>query len=134
MFEAKPLAFRTICGSKLSTVTSALLSNPAEYRRVVVHCNIAPFYVQILHMLSTNSTNLCTHRGNLVGWQLKNSKISEGNYYFWTILHPFRFEMKCLCDGDWAQNPENKRSTSGYGIFRGQLFSWTAKNQNVVSR
>jgi hypothetical protein len=36
---------------------------------------------------------------------------------------------------NWARNPDDRRSTSGYGIFLGNcLVSWSDKKQSVVSQ
>ncbi|RVW41864.1 Retrovirus-related Pol polyprotein from transposon RE1 [Vitis vinifera] len=43
--------------------------------------------------------------------------------------------LQAFCDSDWAGNPDDRRSTIGYGIFFGScLISWTAKKQSVVAR
>jgi hypothetical protein len=52
-------------------------------------------------------------------------------------LH-FSKDLHCLtafCDSDWAGNPDDRRSTTSFGVFFGScLISWCAKKQPVVSR
>jgi hypothetical protein len=39
------------------------------------------------------------------------------------------------CDSDWAGSPDDRKSTTGYGIYLGPcLISWAAKKQAVVAR
>ncbi|KAF5464553.1 hypothetical protein F2P56_014624 [Juglans regia] len=43
--------------------------------------------------------------------------------------------LEAFCDSDWAVDPADRRSTSGYSVFLGQnLISWQANKQPVVSR
>ena len=43
--------------------------------------------------------------------------------------------LHAFCDADWAGNPDDRRSSTGYGIFIGQcLVSWSSKKQPIVSR
>ncbi|XP_062165030.1 uncharacterized mitochondrial protein AtMg00810-like [Alnus glutinosa] len=43
--------------------------------------------------------------------------------------------LNVFYDADWAGNPNDRCSTSGYGIFLVfNLLSWSAKKQSVVSR
>ncbi|KAJ0105808.1 hypothetical protein Patl1_18655 [Pistacia atlantica] len=45
------------------------------------------------------------------------------------------FILQSYCDSDWAGNPNDCGSTTGYGVFLGScLVSWTAKKQTVVAR
>ena len=48
---------------------------------------------------------------------------------------PSSISLNAFCDSDWAGSPDNRKSTSGYGVFLGQnLISWSAKKQNMVFR
>jgi hypothetical protein len=43
--------------------------------------------------------------------------------------------LNAFCDFDWAGNPDDRRSTTGFCIFLGHnLISWSTKKQHVVSR
>jgi hypothetical protein len=67
---------------------------------------------------------------NKASTQISKGSIDYGLYY---CKSPLTFNA--YCDADWASNPDDKCSTTGYGIFLGSnLISWSAKKQNVVSR
>jgi len=56
--------------------------------------------------------------------------INNGLYYTPSFL-----DIHTYCDSELADNPDDRRSTSGYGVFLGRnLMSWSSKKQYVVSR
>ncbi|KAF2317001.1 hypothetical protein GH714_010263 [Hevea brasiliensis] len=43
-------------------------------------------------------------------------------------------QLQCYSDSDWGGDPDDRRSTSGYGIFMGRNFiSWMAKKQPTIA-
>ncbi|KAG9444532.1 hypothetical protein H6P81_015872 [Aristolochia fimbriata] len=45
------------------------------------------------------------------------------------------FDIHAFSDADWAGNPDDRRSTTGYSVFLGgNLVSWSSRKQPTVSR
>lgn len=62
--------------------------------------------------------------------QYLKGTIDFGLYYI-----PSSISLNAFFDLDWAGNPDDRKSTTGYGVFLGtNLITWSAKKQNVVSR
>jgi hypothetical protein len=136
MVDSKP--YRTPCttGSKMSKFDGDALPNPSDYRQIVGALQYATltrpditYSVNQLyqHMHSPTSTHWTTAKR-----VLRNLKgtIDFGLHYTLGSLH-----LSGFCDSNWAGNPNDCRSTTGFGIFLGSnLISWSAKKQHVVSR
>ena len=77
------------------------------------------------------------HRPRTPHWQAMKRVL---RYLKGTVNHglfctPFPLQLHTYCNSDWAGNPDDRRSTSGYGVFLGRnLVSWSSKKQNVISR
>jgi hypothetical protein len=136
MAESKPYRAPCVAGTKMSKFEGDLQPDPTKFRHIVG----ALQYVTLTRPDIAYSVNqLCQHMHNLTSVHFTAAKrvlrylkgsIDCGHHYCKSPL-----TLNAYCDADWASNPDDRRSTTGYGIFLGSnLISWSAKKQNVVSR
>jgi hypothetical protein len=136
MLGAKPATSPCPAGAKLSKFDGDPLLDFTEYRQVVgalLYCTLTrpeiAFSVNQLcqHMHSPSTTHWTAAKRVLR--YLKNTA-DHGLLY-----KPGSFHLQAYSDSDWAGSPDDRRSTSGFGVFLGNcLVSWSAKKQAVVSR
>ena len=136
MVGAKPYPAPCISGSKLSSVLDEPAHDVTSYRQIVG----ALQYCTLTRPEIAYSVNqLCQHlySPTALHWKLTKRVL---RYLKGTIDHGLYFtkgslNLSAYCDSDWAGDPVDRRSTTGYGIFLGpSLVSWCAKKQHVVSR
>ena len=136
MLGARPLRCPSSSGSKLSSTAGDLLENPTEYRRVVgafQYCTITR------PDISYSMNQLCQfmHSPHEIHWIAVKRVLRylKGTIEFGLLYIPGTITMHAYYDSDWANNPDDRRSTTGYGVFLGtNLISWCSKRQSVVSR
>lgn len=63
----------------------------------------------------------------------------QGTQDYGLVLRPADsaslFPLKAYSDADWASDPDDRRSTSGYCVFFGpNLVSWCCKKKSFVAR
>lgn len=130
MLGSKAARFPCSSGLKLSTFDGEQLVDPSEYRSVVgalQYCTLTrpdlSFAVnQLRQHLQAPTTTHWTAAKRVLRY-LKDTA-NHGLLYSKGPL-----QLQAFCDSDWAGNPDERRSTSGFGVFLGNCFvSWGAKN------
>ena len=135
MVGAKPLASPTVASTKLSSTDEELISDPSTYWQII---GALQYCIITCPNISYVFNQLCQymHRPRTPHWQVMKRVL---RYLKGTVNHglfytPSPLQLHTYCDSDWAGNPDDRRSTSGYGVFLGKnLVSWSSKKQNVVS-
>jgi len=136
MTDSKPYCTPCLSGAKMSRFTGEVLSNPSEYRQIVG----ALQYATLTRLDIAYSVNqLCQHMHapTSIHWTAAKRVF---HYLKGTIDSSLSYTkgpltLTSFCDSDWAVNPDDRRSTTGFGIFFGpNLISWSAEKQHVVSR
>ncbi|KAF5475788.1 hypothetical protein F2P56_007558, partial [Juglans regia] len=136
MAGAKPLSSPTVSGKKLTAHDGLLLKDPSQYRMAVgalQYCTISrPDISYIVNQLCQFMH--CPREGHWTALK-RVLRYLKGTVDYGLYYSPSSIELNAYCDSDWAGNPDDRRSSSGYGIFLGNnLVSWSAKKQSVVSR
>jgi hypothetical protein len=136
MTRAKPAKTPIPAGSQLSQHDGDPLPNATEYRHLVgalQYCTLTrpdiSFAVnQLCQFMHSPTTTHWTAAKRVLRY-LKGS-INHGLHFAKGSLH-----LNAYSDSDWAGNPDDRRSTTGYALFLGPcLISWCAKKQSVVSK
>jgi hypothetical protein len=136
MTESKPYPAPCTTGSKMSKFDGEPLPNPTIYRHIVgalqyatlTRPDIAYAVNQLCQHMHTPTTTHFTAAKRVLRY-LKGS-IDHGLQYSKGPL-----TITTFCDSDWAGNPDDRRSTTRFGVYLGSnLISWLAKTQHIVSR
>jgi hypothetical protein len=136
MDGAKPASTPCSTAKKLSRFDGDPLGDPSEYRHIVgalQYCTLTRpdiaysvnQHCQFLH--SPTTTHMVAAKRVL---RYLKGTLHFGLHYTRGSLH-----LNGYCDSNWAGSPDDRISTTGYGIFLGPcLISWAAKKQSVVAK
>ncbi|XP_040996025.1 uncharacterized mitochondrial protein AtMg00810-like [Juglans microcarpa x Juglans regia] len=137
MLEANPISSPMSASIKLSKFDSPSFDNPTLFRNVVGSLQ----YMSLTKPdISFSVNKVCqfmhdpkvTHWSTVkrILWYLKFS-INHGLFFakqYGAVLHAYS-------DADWADYPDNRRSTGGFCIYLGNhLISWSSRKQHTVAR
>ncbi|XP_040996230.1 uncharacterized mitochondrial protein AtMg00810-like [Juglans microcarpa x Juglans regia] len=131
MGGAKPLNCPTTSGPKLSSEEGNLLLDPTECRRVIgaiQYCTISRPDIAY----AVNQLCQFMHSPREPHWIAAKRVLRylKGTIDYSLYYSAGDINLNAYCDSDWAGNPDDRRSTTGYGIFLGpNLITWTAKKQ-----
>lgn len=128
-----PLEYNT----HLSPSEGKLLEDPARYRQLVgslIYLTATrPDISYAVHLVSQFMAAPCSTHFAAV---LRILRYVKG-----TLFHGLHFsihsslELQCYSDSDWAGDPTDRRSTTGYCCFLGtSLISWRSKKQTFPAR
>ncbi|XP_057487612.1 uncharacterized mitochondrial protein AtMg00810-like [Actinidia eriantha] len=113
------------------------LPDPSLYRTIVgslVYLTITcPDIVYAIHIVSQFVTSPTTVHWVVI---LRILRYLRGTQ-FQSLLLPFTssLQLHAYSDADWASDPIDRKSTTGFCIFLGDsLISWKSKKQSVVSK
>ncbi|CAJ2639186.1 unnamed protein product [Trifolium pratense] len=113
------------------------LSDPTLYRTLVgslVYLTITrPDIAYAVHVVSQFVVSPTTVHWAVVHRILRYLQGTQ----FQSLLFPSSssLELRAYSDADWAGNPTDRKSTTGFCIFLGDsLISWKSKKQDIVSR
>lgn len=136
VYHNKPVASPSSFGSKLSRFDAELLPDPFEYRQVVgalQYCTLTRLDI----FFSVNQLCQQMHSPSSSHWSVAKRILQylKDMSHHGLLYSKGPLQLEASCDSDWVGSLDDRRSTSGYGIFLGScLVSWSAKKQLVVSR
>jgi hypothetical protein len=136
MDGAKPASTPCTTAGKLSRFDGDPLGDPAEYRHIVgalQYCTLTrpdmAYSVNQLCQFLHSPTTVHMVAAKRVLRYLK------GTLNFGLCYTRGSLRLNGYCDSDWAGSPDDRRSTTGYGMYLGScLISWAAKKQSVVAK
>jgi len=128
-----PLEYNT----RLTPMEGSPLSDATLYRQLVgslVYLTVTrPDIAQAVHIVSQF---LSAPRSTHYAAVLRILRYVKGTLFYglhYSASSPL--ELRAFSDADWAGDPTDRRSTTGYCFFLGDsLISWRSKKQRIVSR
>jgi hypothetical protein len=135
MSTCKPYSSPFVSSSKLSSDLDDFLLDPTPYHSLVGALQYLTFTCPDLSF-AVNS--LCQHMQSPTSAHLVAAK-RVLHYVRGTISHGLLFQpgpmhLTVFTDADWADNPVDRRSNTGFLVFLGNnLITWASKKQPTVS-
>lgn len=137
MHDAKPQPTPMASTVRLTNTGSDCFDDPKLYRSVVgalqYACITRPELAFSVNKVSQFMQKpLCDHWVAVKRILRYLQGTSHLGLHIQKCSHP---RISAMCDADWAADPTDRRSTSGFCVFFGpNLVSWQSKKQSVVSR
>jgi Reverse transcriptase (RNA-dependent DNA polymerase) len=137
MVGAKPCKTPIQPGLKLSKTNDTTLSDPFLYRTIVGALQYATISRPNL-AFSINEASQFVSAPTDVHWQLVKrilQYVKDTLHHGLLLRHSPQLCLNAYCDADWAGDPDDRRSTTGYVVYLGlNIVSWPSKKHATVSR
>ena len=140
MADAKGISTPMVSSAKLTKHGANYLQDPATYRSIVGALQYATLTRPEISF-SVNKVCQFMSQPQEEHWAAVKRIL---RYLKGTVHHGLHLQkgslhhpmpLSAFCDADWASDPDDRKSTSGFGIFFGpNLISWSSKKQYLVAR
>ena len=136
MLECKPASPPNCPNTRLSLHDGDLLTDPHAYRSMVGALHYLTFtrpdisfaVHQVCQYMSTPTTTYFAAAKRVL-------RYIHGSFHHGTEFTPGPLTLSAYTDADWAGDPDDRRSTSGFLVYLGHnAITWSAKKQPIVSR
>uniref|UniRef100_A0A2N9HGM7 CCHC-type domain-containing protein n=1 Tax=Fagus sylvatica TaxID=28930 RepID=A0A2N9HGM7_FAGSY len=136
MTTCKPCSSPFVSPSKMASDLVELLPDPTPYRSLVGALQYLTF---TRPDLSFAVNSLCQHMQSPTSAHMVAAKrvlrYVRGSLSHGLLFQPGPMHLTVFTDADWAGNPVDRRSTTGFLVFLGNnLITWASKKQPTVSR
>jgi hypothetical protein len=136
MLDSKPTPSPSCPNTRLSLHKGDPLLNPHGYRSLVGAFHYLTF---TRPNISFSVHQVCQYMSTLTSTHLTAAKrilrYIRGTLNHGIAFNPGPFHLSAYTDVDWAGDPDDRRSTSGYLVYLGSNpITWSAKKQPTVSR
>ncbi|XP_019177892.1 PREDICTED: uncharacterized protein LOC109173091 [Ipomoea nil] len=136
MVDCKPLV-TPVPVSRPSSDSVVSYADPTQYRSLVG----AVQYLTVTRPdLSFTVNRVCQHMHSPTTehWAMLKRVLRyvKGTLHFGIFIRPSSFvAVHTFSDSDWAGDPADRKSTSGFAVFLGgNLISWSCRKQHTVAR
>lgn len=137
MKTAKPMPTPMISNQNLSKNGREAIKNIKQYRSVIGALQYTTMTRPDI-VFSVNKLSPCMQDPRSEHWKAVKRVL---RYLKGTINYGISFKacnnlnITCYTDADWATDPDDKKSVTGYCIFiEEKLISWCSKKQSTISR
>ncbi|KAJ4769263.1 hypothetical protein LUZ62_053520 [Rhynchospora pubera] len=137
MQHAKSCTTPMQSGKQISKYAGVKLSDPQQYRSIVGALQYATITRPDL-TFAVNKASQFMATPTEDHWQLVKRilRYIQGTLQYGLVLKSAQhLSLHGYCDADWAGDPDDRRSTTGFAIYLGpNLISWSSKKQATVSK
>ena len=136
MYTSKPARTPSAPNTRLTPTDGSLLSNPHEYRSLVGSLHYLTFTRPNLSFAVQQVCQFMSHPtdAHLIATK-RILRYVNGTLNHGILLQPGPFSLSAFSDSNWAGDPFNRHSITGYIVYLGyNPITWSAKKQDIVSR